>query len=108
LNETNAFSPHWGSEDVEKFTIIELRIIRNRHQDKGGVLELAKELWNVSKASRVVAYSRDTSIGSRNCDGWMVEYNEHRPHQNRWCYGKTPIQTFMDSAALAKEKILAA
>ena len=41
-------------------------------------------------------------------DGWMAEYNVHRPHQGRWCYGKTPMQTFRDSVALAKEKILAA
>ena len=25
-----------------------------------------------------------------------------------WCYGKTPMQTFIDSVSLAKEKILAA
>ncbi len=23
-------------------------------------------------------------------DRWMEEYNETRPHQGRWCYGKTP------------------
>ena len=33
-------------------------------------------------------------------------YNEVRPHQGRWCYGKTPMQTFVDSVALAREKIL--
>ena len=41
-------------------------------------------------------------------DGWLQEYNEQRPHQGRWCYGKTPRQTFMDSVPLAKEKMLAA
>ena len=41
-------------------------------------------------------------------DGWLQEYNEQRPHQGRWCYGKTPRQTFIDSVSLAKEKILAA
>jgi hypothetical protein len=41
-------------------------------------------------------------------DAWMEEYNRHRPHQGRWCYGKTPMQTFRDSVSLAKEKILAA
>ena len=30
-------------------------------------------------------------------DHWMEEYNELRPHQGRWCYGKTPMQTFRDS-----------
>jgi transposase InsO family protein len=40
-------------------------------------------------------------------DRWIEEYNEHRPHQGRWCYGKTPMQTFVDSVALAKEKQIA-
>ncbi len=41
-------------------------------------------------------------------DAWIHEYNERRPHQGRWCYGKTPMQTFLDSVPLAKEKMLAA
>lgn len=40
-------------------------------------------------------------------DGWMADYNEQWPHQGCWCYGTTQMQTFMDSAALAKEEILA-
>lgn len=41
-------------------------------------------------------------------DGFLEHYNTERPHQGRWCYGKTPMQTFLDSVPLAKEKILAA
>jgi transposase InsO family protein len=41
-------------------------------------------------------------------DAWLREYNEERTHQGRWCYGKTPLQTFLDSVPLAKEKMLAA
>jgi transposase InsO family protein len=43
----------------------------------------------------------------RDLDPWVKEYNEDRPHQGRWCYGKTPMQTFMDSVPLAKEKQIA-
>jgi len=39
-------------------------------------------------------------------DCWIKEYNELRPHQGRWCYGKTPLQTFLDGVALAREKTL--
>jgi transposase InsO family protein len=39
-------------------------------------------------------------------DSWLREYNELRPHQGRWCYGKTPLQTWIDSISLAREKIL--
>lgn len=41
-------------------------------------------------------------------DQWMIAYNEVRPHQGRWCYGKTPMQTFIDAIPLAKEKMIAA
>ena len=27
-------------------------------------------------------------------DDWVKNYNEERPHQGRWCFGKTPMQTF--------------
>jgi hypothetical protein len=33
---------------------------------------------------------------------------EARPHQGRWCYGKTPMQTFLDAMPLTKEKKIAA
>jgi len=41
-------------------------------------------------------------------DAWLASYNDERPHQGRWCYGKTPMQTFTDSIELAKEKLHAA
>jgi transposase InsO family protein len=41
-------------------------------------------------------------------DAWIKAYNEERPHQGRWCFGKTPRQTFKDSLPLAKEKQIAA
>ena len=41
-------------------------------------------------------------------DSWIKEYNEDRSHQGRWCYGKTPMQGFIDSIPLAKEKMIAA
>lgn len=39
-------------------------------------------------------------------DEWLREYNELRPHSGKYCYGKTPMQTFLDSLSLAKEKML--
>ncbi len=39
-------------------------------------------------------------------DQWLKFYNYERPHSGRYCYGKTPWQTWKDSKALAKEKSL--
>ena len=41
-------------------------------------------------------------------DVWVHEYNEARPYQGRWCFGKTPMQTFLDAMPMTKEKMIAA
>jgi transposase InsO family protein len=41
-------------------------------------------------------------------DAWVREYNETRPHQGRWCFGKTPMQTFLDAMPMTREKMIAA
>jgi hypothetical protein len=39
-------------------------------------------------------------------DEWLRQYNEVRTHQGRWCYGKTPMQTFLDTLPIAREKLI--
>jgi transposase InsO family protein len=39
-------------------------------------------------------------------DIWLAEYNQERPHSGKYCFGKTPMQTFLDSLTLAKEKMV--
>jgi hypothetical protein len=39
-------------------------------------------------------------------DEWIDEYNTQRTHSGKYCYGKTPMQTFLDSLDLAKNKLL--
>jgi transposase InsO family protein len=39
-------------------------------------------------------------------DEWMGYYNHERTHSGRYCYGKTPMQTFIDSKSLAVAKML--
>jgi hypothetical protein len=34
-------------------------------------------------------------------DAWMQGYNAERTHSGKYCYGKTPLQTFLESATLA-------
>jgi hypothetical protein len=41
-------------------------------------------------------------------DLWVRQYNEARPHQGRRCFGKTPMQTFLDAIPMTKEKMIAA
>jgi len=38
-------------------------------------------------------------------DVWLGQYNNERTHSGKYCYGKTPMQTFVDSIPLAREKL---
>lgn len=37
-------------------------------------------------------------------DAWINYYNSERAHSGRYCFGKTPMQTFIDSKPLAQQK----
>ncbi len=39
-------------------------------------------------------------------DAWVQYYNEQRTHSGKHCFGKTPMQTFLDSKHIAIEKQL--
>jgi hypothetical protein len=37
-------------------------------------------------------------------DLWIREYKEDKPHSGKYCYGKTPMQTFLDAKHVALGK----
>ena len=62
---------------------------------------MLNEFYRIAFRKKIYA-----SIGElqRDLDHWMAEYNEERPHQGRYCFGKTPMQTFLDARAIAQDK----
>lgn len=40
-------------------------------------------------------------------DAWLKDYNENRAHSGKYCYGRTPMQTFQESRTLVESKLLA-
>jgi Integrase core domain len=44
----------------------------------------------------------------KDLDEWLRYSNEERVPQGRWCYGRTPLRTVLDTMPLAKEKLWAA
>ena len=38
-------------------------------------------------------------------DEWLRQYNNERTHSGKYCYGKTPMLTFVESIPLAREKL---
>jgi transposase InsO family protein len=39
-------------------------------------------------------------------DQWIESYNSERTHSGKYCYGKTPMQTFLDAKPLADAKMI--
>ena len=83
---------------------------KTRHPQTNGICErfhktMLNEFYRVAFRKKIYRTLEELQA---DLDAWIQEYNEQRPHQGRWCYGKTPRQTFVDSVPLAKEKILAA
>jgi Integrase core domain len=81
-----------------------------RHPQTDGICErfhktMLNEFYRVAFRKKIY---RTVEEWQADLDAWMEEYNQQRPHQGRWCYGKTPMHTFRDSVSLAEEKILAA
>jgi transposase InsO family protein len=77
-----------------------------RHPQTNGICERFQKTV-LNEFYRVVlrrAFYPTLQALQQDLDGWIREYNELRPHQGRWCYGKTPMQTFIDSVPVAQEK----
>jgi transposase InsO family protein len=79
-----------------------------RHPQTNGICERFNK--TVLNEFYQVAFRKNlyTSIDQlqKDLDNWMREYNEERPHSGKYCFGKTPAQTFNDSINIAKEKII--
>jgi len=39
-------------------------------------------------------------------DKWIEIYNHERTHTGKYCFGRTPYQTFQEAKQLAKDKML--
>jgi transposase InsO family protein len=42
----------------------------------------------------------------KDADEWIEHYNRERTHSGKYCYGKTPMETLLESKKLADEKML--
>jgi transposase InsO family protein len=83
---------------------------KTKNPQTNGIVErfhktVLDEFYRVAFRKRI--YGSITEL-QEDLDSWMRAYNESRPHQGRWCFGKTPMQTFLDAIPLAQEKMIAA
>lgn len=79
-----------------------------RHPQSNGICErlhrtIQEEFYAV--AFRKKLYSNLIDL-QQDLDEWMKYYNNERTHSGRYCYGKTPMQTFNESLNLARQKLI--
>jgi transposase InsO family protein len=101
-HETHEYELYLAIEDIDHSRT------KTKHPQTNGICErfnktCLNEFYRV--AFRKKLYSNLQELQA-DLDTWMQEYNEARPHQGRWCYGKTPMQTFLDTIPVAQEKSL--
>ncbi len=61
------------------------------------------EFYQVAFRTKVYASLQELQ---EDLDAWLKECNEKRPHSGKYCYGRTPMQTFLDTLQLAREKVI--
>jgi transposase InsO family protein len=79
-----------------------------RHPQSNGICErlhrtMQDEFYAITFRKKLY---QDLETLQADLDEWLQYYNEQRPHSGRYCYGKTPMQTFRESLNLAKQKLL--
>lgn len=89
-------------EDVEHSKI------RARHPQSNGICErfhktILNEFYRIAFRKKV--YNTIEELQT-DLDAWVDSYNRERPHSGKYCFGKTPMQTFEDSMPMTKEKLL--
>jgi transposase InsO family protein len=79
-----------------------------RHPQTNGICErfhrtVQNEFYAV--AFRKKLYSSIDEL-QKDLDEWVEKYNCERPHSGKYCFGKTPMATFIESLSLTESKML--
>jgi transposase InsO family protein len=79
-----------------------------RHPQSNGICErlhrtMQDEFYAITFRKKIY---QEMDTLQADLDAWLNHYNNERPHSGRYCFGKTPMQTFNESLTLAKQKLL--
>ena len=62
---------------------------------------MKNEFFDIAMRKKIY---RELTDLQRDLDEWLKYYNFDRPHSGKYCYGKTPMQTFANSKKIAQDK----
>jgi transposase InsO family protein len=79
-----------------------------RHPQTNGICErfhrtIQEEFYQVAFRKKIYHSIEELQA---DLDQWLWHYNHERTHTGKYCFGRTPYQTFQETKSLAKEKML--
>jgi hypothetical protein len=79
-----------------------------RHPQTNGICErfhktIQNEFYEVAFRKKLYHTLEDLQV---DLDAWMRIYNQERTHTGKYCFGRTPHQTFQETKQLAQNKML--
>jgi len=79
-----------------------------RHPQTNGICErfhrtIQEEFYQVAFRKKIYHSIEELQT---DLDQWLWQYNHERTHTGKYCFGRTPYQTFQETKHLAKEKML--
>lgn len=98
--EHHAYQLYLGIENIDQTKT------KVRSPQTNGICErfhrtMKQEFYDIAFRKRIYSSVEDLQI---DVDLWINKYNTQRTHSGKHCYGKTPMQTFLDSKHIAKDK----
>lgn len=111
---TDRGSEYCGNREHHEFQLylsiedIDHSRTKARHPQTNGICErfhktILNEFYQIAFRKKVYQTLEELQA---DVDEWIEHYNSERPHSGKYCYGKTPMQTFQESKRLAQEKEL--
>ena len=81
---------------------------KTRHPQTNGICErfhrtIQNEFYAIAFRKKIYKSIEELQ---NDLDEWILDYNCERTHTGKYCFGKTPMETFLDSIKLAEEKML--
>jgi transposase InsO family protein len=81
---------------------------KTKHPQTNGICErfhqtIQNEFYAIAFRKKIY---RSLEEMQKDVDLWVEDYNKNRTHSGKHCFGKTPMDTFLETIHLAKEKAL--
>jgi transposase InsO family protein len=111
---TDRGSEYCGNREYHEYELylqvegIEHTKTKTKSPQTNGICErfqrtVLNEFYQVAFRTKVYSSVEELQV---DLDTWLSEYNDKRPHSGKYCYGKTPMQTFVDAIPMTREKMI--